>query len=474
MKNIKLVKEIISRDIDFGRWYKEICLKAELIEYSDVKGFFIYLPYGYAIWESIQQFVDKKLKKSKHQNVYFPLVFTEDLFKKEKEHIEGFSAEALMIKETNKELLSQKLIVRPTSEVLFSRYYEKKIFSHRDLPKLFNQWSNVVRWEKSSKPFLRSKEFLWQEGHTVHASKKEALKETMFILNLYKKLGKELLAVPFVSGKKTELEKFKGAEITYSIEALMYDKQSLQAGTSHYLGSKFSKSFGITFQDSDLKTKFVEQTSWGISTRLIGSLIMIHGDDEGLVMPPYIAPIQIVIVPISSNNSEILETAKQFYKQLSKKYKVILDQENKSVGQKFSFYELKGVPLRIEIGLRELKEDNVTVFIRHNFQRQLIKKDELVKKIPFLLKNIHEEMFRKASEHLNKNIIEVKTYQEFKDKIKNAGYIKMSVHENKAEKIIKEETGASARVILKQKLITEICPVTQKKANQTILFARAY
>lgn len=474
MKKFKLVKEITPRVLDFGRWYKEICLKSELLDYSDIKGFFIYLPYGYAIWELIQQFIDKQLKKLNHQNVYFPLLFTENLFQKEQEHIEGFAPEALKIKEFNEEELLEKFIVRPTSEVLFSQYYSKKIFSYRDLPKLFNQWCNVIRWEKTNKPFLRSREFLWQEGHTVHATKEEAIKETNLILNLYKKLGKDLLAIPFISGKKTEFEKFKGAELTYSIEALMHDKQALQAGTSHYLGTKFSKTFQIKFQNSNLQTKFAEQTSWSVSTRLIGALIMIHGDDEGLVLPPFIAPIQIVIIPIKTSDLKVLEKTNELYKKLHKKYRVILDNQNKNIGWKFSHYELKGVPLRIELGPKDLKENNITVFTRYNFQKKVIKEKDLLKEIPTLLKTIHENMFQKALDFLNQNILEVKTYEDFKKKLPNTGYIKMSVHENEAEKIIKEETGATARVIISQKLITKICPVTNKKANQTILFARAY
>ncbi|MGI3136247.1 MAG: proline--tRNA ligase [Candidatus Phytoplasma vitis] len=474
MKNSKFVKDITPRFLNFGKWYQEICLKAELLDYSDIKGFFIYLPYGYAIWEFIREFVDKRLKKLNHQNVYFPLLFTENLFKKEKEHIDGFSPEVITIEEVNQEKLLDKLIIRPTSEVLFSQYYAKKIFSYRDLPKLFNQWCNVVRWEKTNKPFLRSKEFLWQEGHTVHATKKEAIKETITILNLYKKLGKELLAIPFVSGKKTQSEKFKGAEWTYSIEALMHDKQALQAGTSHYLGTKFSKNFQIKFQDSNLDTQFAEQTSWGISTRLIGAMIMIHGDDEGLVLPPYIAPIQIVIIPLQSQKKEVLEKANKLYKQLSRKYRVVLDNQNKNIGWKFSHYELKGIPLRIELGLRDLQENNITIFTRHNFKKKIIKEESLLKEIPILLKTIHKEMFQKASNFLKENILEVTTYEDFKKNLKNKGYIKMSVYENEAEKIIKEETGATARVIVSQKLITKICPVTKKKANQTILFARAY
>ncbi|KXT29144.1 anticodon binding domain protein, partial [Candidatus Phytoplasma oryzae] len=367
------------------------------------------------------------------------------------------------------------LILRPTSEVLFSQYYAKKINSHRDLPKLFFQWCNVVRWEKTHKPFLRSKEFLWQEGHTAHSSKKEALKETKYILNLYKKLGKKILAIPFVSGKKTQTEKFKGAEITYSLEALMYDGQSLQAATSHFLGHQFSKPFQIKFQDNELKNKFVYQTSWGISTRLIGALIMIHGDDEGLVMPPFVAPIQIVIIPLNLKNQNILEKSRKIFNQLKRKYKIHLDEQKKNIGWKFSYYEMKGIPLRIEIGSEELNKEEVTIFIRHNFKKIVVKDQNINKTLPILLKKINDKMFQKALIHLNQKIYKANTYEEFKYFLKDKkGYVKMSVYEQEAEKIIKKETGATARVILSEKLITKICPITNKKANKTILFARSY
>lgn len=475
MKSQKLVKEVTRRDEDFSQWYTDVCLKSELINYSNVKGFFIYLPYGYSLWESIQSYLNHKLKKSHHQNVYFPLLFSENLFQKEKEHIEGFALEALKIDKVENKKLPETLIIRPTSEVLFSQYYAKKITSYRDLPQLLNQWCSVVRWEKNTKPFLRSKEFLWQEGHTIHENKKEALQECRYIINLYKKLGQKLLALPFVLGKKTQLEKFKGAQITYSIEALMYDGQALQSGTSHYLGTNFAKSFGIQFQDANLQKKLAHQTSWGISTRLIGAVVMIHGDDEGLNLPPYLAPIQIIIIPIQIKNEDILAKAQQFYQKLKNKYRVFLDLQDKHVGWKFSHYELKGVPLRIEIGLRDLTQEQVTVFIRHNFQKIILKEQEVIKNIPSLLKKINQDMFQKALQNLNQNIHTAHNYEEFKQYLQQKkGYIKMSVHANEAEVIIKQETRATARIILKEKLITKICPVTHKKANQTILFARAY
>ncbi|MDV3198384.1 MAG: proline--tRNA ligase [Vigna little leaf phytoplasma] len=475
MKRAKLVQDVTIRDKDFSQWYTDICLKAELIDYSDVKGFFIYLPYGYAIWENIQIFINKKLKTTNHENVYFPLLFTENLFQKEKEHIEGFSLEAVKINQLDNKLLSETLIIRPTSEVLFSQYYAKIIQSYRDLPKLFNQWCSVVRLEKNTKPFLRGKEFLWQEGHTVHATKKEALKECHYILDLYKKLGKNLLAIPFIFGRKTLVEKFKGAKITYSIEALMYDGQSLQSGTSHYLGTNFSEAFSIKFQDSNLQTQLAHQTSWGISTRLIGAVIMIHGDDEGLNLPPYLAPIQIVIIPIQYKNESILSKAKGYYTQLKKKYRVSLDQQDKHIGWKFSYYELKGVPIRIEIGEKDLERKQVIIFIRHNFEKVIVAEEKLLQTIPLLLKQIHQQMFQKALNYLKQNIHIATTYKDFKTYIKyRKGYVKMSIYANEAELLIKEETGATARVILDEELITEYCPVTQKKANQTILFARAY
>lgn len=316
--NKKMNDAVTSRDADFAQWYTDLCLKAELMDYSDVKGFIIYRPYGYAIWENIQNHLDHQLKETNHQNVYMPLVIPESLFQKEKDHVEGFAPETAMITTTGVEELAERLIIRPTSETLFCTHYQKIVNSYRDLPKLYNQWCSVVRWEKTTRPFLRGKEFLWQEGHTVHASEAEARKETLDILEIYRLLGKDLLAIPFVTGKKTEKEKFAGAVDTYSIEALMHDGQALQSGTTHYFGQDFAKAFDIKFQDENNQQQFAYQTSWGVSTRLIGAVIMVHGDDEGLVLPPYVAPIQVVIIPIQGQKEIVKEASNSLYQAIKK------------------------------------------------------------------------------------------------------------------------------------------------------------
>lgn len=474
MKTIKRVKTVTARSSDFGKWYTDVCLKSELIAYSETKGFIIYLPYGYSLWENIQKHLNFTLQKTRHQNVYFPLVFSEKLFHKEKDHIQGFSPETAMITTIGKKNLSEKLVIRPTSEILFSQYYSKTITSYRDLPKLYNQWCNVVRWEKTTKPFLRGKEFLWQEGHTVHATEQEAMQQTLSILDIYQKLGKDLLALPFVCGKKTETEKFAGALITYSIEALMHDGQALQAGTSHYLGTNFAKSFQIQFQDCDHQKKYVHQTSWGISTRLIGALIMVHSDDEGLVLPPYVAPMQIIIIPLQPQDESVKQASENIFSILQKDYRVHLDLQDKTSGWKFSQYELKGVPLRIEIGKRGLENDEVTIFQRYNLAKQNIKIKDLPSQIPQLFETMHNNMYQKALQHLEHNRKQATTYEEFKTYLKQGGYVAMSISGTDAELQIKQETGATARVILETNLITANCPVTNKKALQTILFARAY
>ncbi|PKK96166.1 MAG: proline--tRNA ligase, partial [Tenericutes bacterium HGW-Tenericutes-3] len=355
------------RDADFAQWYTDLCLKAELMDYSDVKGFIIYRPYGYAIWEGIMQDLDRRLKETGHQNVYMPLVISESLFQKEKDHVKGFAPELAIITTTGVEELAERLIVRPTSETLFCTHYQKIVNSYRDLPIKYNQWCSVVRWEKATRPFLRGKEFLWQEGHTVHASEKEARKETLDILDIYEKVGKELLAIPFVTGKKTEKEKFAGAVDTYSIEALMHDGQALQSGTTHYFGQEFAKAFDIKFQDDNNQQQYAYQTSWGVSTRLIGAVIMVHGDDEGLVLPPYVAPTQVIIIPIQSHKEIVLNATNKLYKELKDAgFRVSVDDSSKSPGWKFSEYEMKGVPVRIEIGPRDLENNEVTLVTRYN------------------------------------------------------------------------------------------------------------
>ena len=474
--NKKMVESITSRDHDFAQWYTDLCLKAELMDYSDVKGFIIYRPYGYAIWENIQNHLDHQLKETNHQNVYMPLVIPESLFQKEKDHVEGFAPETAMITTTGVEELAERLIIRPTSETLFCTHYQKIVNSYRDLPKLYNQWCSVVRWEKTTRPFLRGKEFLWQEGHTVHASEAEARKETLDILEIYRLLGKDLLAIPFVTGKKTEKEKFAGAVDTYSIEALMHDGQALQSGTTHYFGQDFAKAFDIKFQDENNQQQFAYQTSWGVSTRLIGAVIMVHGDDEGLVLPPYVAPIQVVIIPIQGQKEIVKEASNSLYQAIKKMgLRVTLDDSNKSPGWKFSEYEMKGVPVRIELGPRDLEHNQVTLVTRHNREKITLNLDEVTDKLPSILKDMHDSMYEKALAHVTRNTYEAKTYDEFKAYIKKGGYVAMSISGEDAELQIKADTGATARVIpFEQKIITDSCPVTNKKATQTVWFARAY
>lgn len=470
----KLVETITSRDQDFAQWYTDLCLKAELMDYSDAKGFIIYRPYGYAIWENIQKYLDTKFKETGHENVYMPMVITESLFQKEKDHVDGFAPEtAFMTTATGDE--GERLIVRPTSEVLFCQHYAKIVSSYRDLPKKYNQWCSVVRWEKTTRPFLRGKEFLWQEGHTIHRTEEEARKETLDMLDTYNRLGRDLLAIPFVTGRKTEKEKFAGAVETYAIEALMHDGKALQSGTSHYFGSGFAEAFDIKYQDSDNLVKHVYQTSWGVSTRLIGAVIMVHGDDEGLVLPPYVAPTQIVIIPIQSQKQEVMDAANKLYQELKEAgYRVKLDDSNRTPGWKFAEYEMKGVPVRLEVGPRDLQNGVVTVTTRHNRAKSQIGLDVVVSSMDQVLKDMHQDLYNNALNHVQKNTFVAKTYDEFKTQIEKGGYIKMSVCGEEAELIIKADVQATARVILDEPLVTELCPVTKKKATQTILFARAY
>ncbi|MFA7589747.1 MAG: proline--tRNA ligase, partial [Acholeplasmataceae bacterium] len=411
-----------------------------------------------------------------HENVYMPLLIPESLFQKEKDHVEGFAPETAMVTTTGLENLAERLIIRPTSEVLFCTHYQKIINSYRDLPKLYNQWCSVVRWEKTTRPFLRGKEFLWQEGHTAHATEQEARKETLDILEIYRRLGEELLAIPFVTGKKTELEKFAGAIETYSIEALMADGQALQSGTTHYFGQEFAKAFDIKFQNENNEQEYVHQTSWGVSTRLIGAVIMVHGDDEGLVLPPYVAPTQVILIPIQKQKDEVKEATNNIFRQLTDMgLRVKVDDSDKSPGWKFSEYEMKGVPVRIEIGPRDLVQNQVTLVTRYDRNKQAVSLSELAEKLPVILKSMHDQMYQKALDHVTKNTYYAKTYSEFKEYVRKGGYVAMSISGEEAEKLIKQDTTATARVLpFDQTLITDVCPVTNKKAIQTVWFARAY
>lgn len=469
---------ITSRDVDFAQWYTDVCRKAELMDYSSVKGFIIYRPYGYAIWEQIQKHLDEKFKATGHENVYMPMVIPESLFQKEKDHVEGFAPECAIITIGGKNKLDDPLIVRPTSETLFCEHFAKVVSSYRDLPKKYNQWCSVVRWEKTTRPFLRGSEFLWQEGHTIHRTKDEAKHETLMMLDVYNAMGKDLLAIPFVTGQKTEKEKFAGAEETYTVEALMHDGKALQSGTTHYFGDGFAKAFGITFQDQDGKVKNVYQTSWGVSTRLIGAIIMVHGDDNGLVLPPYVAPIQVVIVPIQQAKPGIMNKCHELKERLEKmNLRVKLDDTNRTPGWKFAEYEMKGVPVRIELGPRDLENNVVTVCKRNNHEKIQISIDKLEDEIPQLLATIHEEMYQKALKQLLNSITEVHTYDELKEVVNvKGGYAKMMwCGCEECENKIKEDTNATSRCMpFDQKPFMDTCPICGKKATKVVLFAKAY
>lgn len=469
---------ITSRDVDFAQWYTDVCRKAELMDYSSVKGFIIYRPYGYAIWEQIQKHLDEKFKATGHENVYMPMVIPESLFQKEKDHVEGFAPECAIITIGGKNKLDDPLIVRPTSETLFCEHFAKVVSSYRDLPKKYNQWCSVVRWEKTTRPFLRGSEFLWQEGHTIHRTKDEAKHETLMMLDVYNAMGKDLLAIPFVTGQKTEKEKFAGAEETYTVEALMHDGKALQSGTTHYFGDGFAKAFGITFQDQDGKVKNVYQTSWGVSTRLIGAIIMVHGDDNGLVLPPYVAPIQVVIVPIQQAKPGIMNKCHELKERLEKmNLRVKLDDTDRTPGWKFAEYEMKGVPVRIELGPRDLENNVVTVCKRNNHEKIQISIDRLKDEIPQLLSTIHEEMYQKALKQLLNSITEVHTYDELKEVVNvKGGYAKMMwCGCEECENKIKEDTNATSRCMpFDQKPFMDTCPICGKKATKVVLFAKAY
>ena len=446
----KLVKEITSRDQDFAKWYTDVCRKAELMDYSGAKGFIIYRPYGYALWEGIKGYLDDLFKKTGHQNVYMPLVIPESLFLKEAEHVEGFAPETAIITVGGNETLAERLIIRPTSEVLFCNHYSRIITSHRDLPKLYNQWCSVVRWEKTTRPFLRGSEFLWQEGHTVHKNEEEARKEALDILDVYEKLGKNLLAFPFTIGIKTEKEKFAGAVDTYSIEALMHDGKALQSGTTHYLGTGFAEAFNISFQDKDGKVKNPHQTSWGVSTRLIGAVIMVHGDDSGLVLPPYLAPIQVQIIPIQQHKDGVLDACEELKKELLEAgVRVEIDDSDKSPGWKFSESEMKGIPLRIEIGPRDLANGQCVVAKRYNSEKTTVDLSIVGESVPALLEKIHEAMYQKALVNVLDNTRTTTDYEEFKKIIsEKQGYVKMMwCGEQTCEDKVKADTQATSRCI---------------------------
>ena len=475
----KIIKNdaITSREVDFAQWYTDICKKAELMDYSSVKGFIIYRPYGYAIWEEIQNYLNKRFKETGHVNVYMPTVIPESLFNKEKEHVTGFAPETLICTIGGQSTLEDRLIVRPTSEVLFCEHYAKIISSYRDLPKLYNQWCSVVRWEKTTRPFLRGAEFLWQEGHTMHETEEEARTETLKMLEIYDDLGRDVLAIPFVKGIKTDKEKFAGAQETYTIEALMPDGKALQSGTTHYFGDGFSRKFGVQFQGRDGKLTHPHQTSWGVSTRLLGAIIMVHGDDNGLVLPPQVAPTQVVIIPVAANKPGVLPEARKIYDELKQTgLRVKLDDSDRSPGWKFSEYEMKGVPVRIEVGPRDIENGVVTVAKRNDGTKTPVKREDMVETVVSLMDKIHHEMYEHAYRYLLDHVTEVHTLEELDAALEKGGYAKMMWCGDEAcETAIKEKTNATARCLpFNQSPIGDTCPVCGKKAHKVVLFAKAY
>lgn len=396
MAEKKAVEEITSMDVDFAKWYTDICRKAELIEYTSVKGCMVLRPYGCAIWENIRDILDRTFKETGHENVQMPMFIPESLLQKEKDHVNGFAPEVAWVTYGGNEKLEERLCVRPTSETLFCEHYANIVSSYRDLPKLYNQWVSVVRWEKTTRPFLRSREFWWQEGHTIHATEAEAVEETERMLNIYADFCEKSLAMPVLKGKKTESDKFAGAVSTYCIEALMHDGKALQAGTSHFFGDGFARAFNIQFTDKDNTRKFPFQTSWGVSTRLIGGIIMTHGDNNGLVLPPAVAPVQIIIVPIAQHKEGVLEACRALRDRLKGSFRVKLDESENSAGWKFAQYEMKGVPLRIELGPRDIEAGQCVMVTRHNGEKHIVSLESIESSAAEMLKNVHDGLYEKA------------------------------------------------------------------------------
>ena len=476
--NEKQVKEITSRDDDFAKWYTDICVKAELIDYSSVKGCMIIRPYGYAIWENIQKELDKRFKETGHENVYMPMFIPESLLNKEKDHVEGFAPEVAWVTHGGSEELTERLCVRPTSETLFCEHYANTIKSYRDLPKLYNQWCSVVRWEKTTRPFLRSREFLWQEGHTVHATSAEAKEETLKMLNVYADFCEDILAIPVVKGEKTPKEKFAGAENTYTIEALMYNGVALQSGTSHYFGDNFSKAFNMTFLDKENKTCHMYQTSWGMTTRIIGAMIMTHGDDHGLVLPPNIAPVKVNIIPIGKNNSEVIEKSYEIAKDL----KILnitceVDDSEKSPGYRFAESEMRGIPVRIEIGPRDLENNTCILVRRDTIEKIEVSLENVAEEVIKLLLDIQNEMYLRAKTRRESMTKEVKTLEEMKNLASEEnGFIKASwCGKRECEDKIKEVVGVTSRCIpFDEEKKYDTCVCCNEEAKFLVYWGKQY
>lgn len=478
MAKEKKVEQITDMEVDFAQWYTDVCRKAELIDYSSIKGMFIYRPYGYAIWENIQKELDSRFKATGHENVYLPVLIPESLLQKEKDHVEGFAPECAWITVGGSEKLEERYCVRPTSETLFCEHYANVIHSWRDLPKLYNQWCSVLRWEKTSRPFLRHREFLWQEGHTMHATAEEAIAETKQMLEVYADFCENVLAMPVVRGIKTDKEKFSGAEATYTIECMMHDHKALQSGTSHYFGDGFAKAFDITFTGKDNQLHNPHQTSWGLSTRIIGGIIMTHGDNNGLVLPPRIAPIQAVVIPVAQHKEGVLDAAAKLYERLKATgIRVKMDDSEQSMGWKAAEYEMKGIPLRVEIGPKDMEKEQCCICRRDSGEKVFVPLTELETKVAELLDEVHEGLYVRAKKNLDSHTRTCQTLDEVKSFMESEGGFARTMWcgDLACELKMKEEAGVSSRCMpLQQEKVGETCVCCGKPAQKMIYWGVAY
>ena len=478
MQDKKMVEQITSMEVDFAQWYTDVVKKADLIDYTSVKGCMVFKPAGYAIWELIQKQMDERFKETGVENVYLPMFIPESLLEKEKDHVEGFAPEVAWVTQGGLQPLAERMCVRPTSETLFCDFYKNEVHSYRDLPKVYNQWCSVVRWEKETRPFLRSREFLWQEGHTIHATFEEAEERTIQMLNLYADFCEEVLAIPVIKGRKTDKEKFAGAEATYTIEALMHDGKALQPGTSHNFGDGFAKAFDIQFTDKDNKLKYPFQTSWGSTTRLIGAIIMVHGDDNGLVLPPKVAPVQVVIVPIRQQQEGVLDKANEIKEALAKKgMRVKTDDTDKSPGWKFAEAEMRGIPVRVEIGPKDIEAGKAVLARRDTGEKTECAIDDLPETIEKLLDTIQKDMLEKARSRRDSQTYTATTKEEF-DRLfaERSGFVKaMWCGDVECENKIKEEMSVTSRCMpFEQEKIADTCVCCGRPAKKLVYWGRAY
>ena len=477
-KEKKLVEAITSMDVDFAQWYTDVVKKAELCDYTSVKGCMVIKPAGYAIWENIQKELDRRFKETGVENVYLPMFIPESLLQKEKDHVEGFAPEVAWVTQGGLEPLQEKLCVRPTSETLFCDFYQKEIQSHRDLPKVYNQWCSVVRWEKTTRPFLRSREFLWQEGHTAHATAEEAEERTQQMLNVYADFCEEVMAIPVIKGRKTEKERFAGAVATYTIEALMHDGKALQSGTSHNFGDGFARAFNIQYTDKNNQLQYVHQTSWGMTTRMIGALIMVHGDNSGLVLPPAIAPVQAMVIPIQQRKEGVLLKAFELQEILKKAgIRVKTDDSDKSPGFKFAEQEMRGIPVRIEVGPKDIENGKAVICRRDTREKYEASFEELGAKVREILDLMQKEMLERARAHRDAHTYTAVTYDEFKDTIENRpGFVKaMWCGCRECEDKIKDDVQATSRCIpFEQEHLSDTCVCCGKPAKKMVYWGRAY